>query len=143
MGINLRGQGVHARLEQQLLVLLEVHFDARVVPDLHRHGDGHHGGEQDQREHPAAPDVKIKEPLRLGGMSERLTRQLQDNEQAPSGSISQLTFFPRTSRTTKRGMLINVKGPSFQISSVFGMAWRISPPTSPAVAATGIESHSW
>src|SRR5580698_936413 len=34
MGIDLAGQGVHARLEQVLLVLLEVHLDARVVPDL-------------------------------------------------------------------------------------------------------------
>ena len=58
MRIDLRGQRVHARLEQQLLVLLEIHFDSRVVPDLHRNRDGHHRGQQDQRDSPTLPASK-------------------------------------------------------------------------------------
>src|ERR1700747_2356583 len=34
MRIDLRGERVHARLEQQLLVLLEVHLNAGVIPNL-------------------------------------------------------------------------------------------------------------
>ena len=57
MRIDLAGERVHARLEQQLLVLLEVHLDARVVPNLDGHGHGHHRRQQHQRNRPPVPHV--------------------------------------------------------------------------------------
>ena len=49
--IDLAGERVHARLQQQLLVLLEIHLDARVVPDFQRRRDGHHRGEHRSTSH--------------------------------------------------------------------------------------------
>ena len=46
MRIDLTAEGIHARLEQQLLMLLEVHLDPRVIPDFNRHGHRH-----DRRQH--------------------------------------------------------------------------------------------
>src|ERR1700730_9073086 len=41
MGIDLTGESIHAGLQQQLLVALQGHLDARVVPNLQRRGHGH------------------------------------------------------------------------------------------------------
>src|SRR4029077_20512211 len=38
MRVDLAGKRVHARFQKELLILLEVHLDARVVPDLDGHG---------------------------------------------------------------------------------------------------------
>src|SRR5713101_3826526 len=39
-------------------------------------------------------------------------------------------------------MFKNVKGPKFHKSSLLGIAWRIKPPSKPAVDAAGMASHS-
>ena len=70
-GLIWRGKRVHAGLEQKLLVLLEVHLNARVVPNLDGYGDGHGGGQQEQRDGPPILRIDEKEPLRLGGMAKR------------------------------------------------------------------------
>src|SRR2546427_10553455 len=55
--------------------------------------------------------------------------------EAIKGSISQESCTWRNNRKTARGILRNVNGPKFQISSLLGMAWRINPPSKPAKAA--------
>src|SRR5260370_34687290 len=62
--------------------------------------------------------------------------------EAIKGSISQESCAWRNSRKTARGILRKVNGPKFQISSLLGMTWRINPPSKPAKAADGVESHS-
>src|SRR6202158_291041 len=57
-----------------------------------------------------------------------VTRPSSSPIQAIRGSISQDISVSRTILTTARGMLRKVNGPKFQISSLLGMAWRISPP---------------
>ena len=52
MRIDLAGERVHARLEQQLLMLLEVHLDARVVPNLDGNRHRHHRCQHQQRDGP-------------------------------------------------------------------------------------------
>src|SRR5262249_23383524 len=54
MWIDLRGKGVHAGLEEELAVTLEVHLDARVVPDFEGGGNGHESGEDVHAEAPVA-----------------------------------------------------------------------------------------
>src|SRR5579862_9038129 len=93
VGIDLRGQRIHARLEQQLPVLFEIHFEARVAPNFHRNGDGHYRGQQNQSQSPALAGVYIKKPLRLGGMPERLAGQLQ-NDAGAKGQHFPGYFFP-------------------------------------------------
>src|SRR5579859_4734327 len=61
---------------------------------------------------------------------------------ASSGSNSQDICAWRTRRTTSRGIFKNVNGPKFHKSSLLGMAWRIKPPSKPAVDAAGMASHS-
>src|SRR5579864_3950259 len=61
---------------------------------------------------------------------------------ASSGSNSHDIFACRTRRTTSRGIFKNVNGPKFHKSSLLGMAWRINPPSKPAVDAAGMASHS-
>src|ERR1700730_8336089 len=52
MRIDLAGERVHTGLEEQLLVALEIHFDASVVPDFQRRGDGHERGDDGESEPP-------------------------------------------------------------------------------------------
>ena len=49
MRIDLAGERVHARFQQELLIGFEVHLDARVVPNLDGHGDAHHGRKDDEQ----------------------------------------------------------------------------------------------
>ena len=50
MRINLAGEGVHASFEEELLILLEIHLGAGVVPDFDHGGDTHGGGEEDEEQ---------------------------------------------------------------------------------------------
>ena len=70
------------------------------------------------------------------------TRPSSRPTHAPSGAISQDNSALRSRRIVAFGMLRNVNGPKFQRSSLLGIAWRISPPSSPAVDAAGMASHS-
>src|SRR6266446_33103 len=70
------------------------------------------------------------------------TRPSSSPTQAISGSSSQEIFACRSKRTTSRGIFRNVNGPKFHKSSLLGIAWRIKPPSSPAVDAAGMASHS-
>src|SRR6202158_4577048 len=70
------------------------------------------------------------------------TRPSSRPTHASSGSNSHDTLRSRTKRTTSRGIFKNVNGPKFQRSSLLGIAWRIKPPSNPAVDAAGIASHS-
>src|SRR5712671_1308205 len=71
------------------------------------------------------------------------TRPSSKSAQASKGSNSQDIFACRTNRTMSRGIFKNVNGPKSHKSSLLGIAWRINPPSNPAVAAAGIASHSW
>src|SRR5216684_2888837 len=70
------------------------------------------------------------------------TRPSSSPTHASSGSNSQDIAPCRTRRTTSRGIFKNVNGPKFQRSPLLGIAWRIKPPSSPAVDAAGMASHS-
>src|SRR6266849_5308167 len=70
------------------------------------------------------------------------TRPSSKPTQAISGSSSHDIVPCLTKRTTSRGMFKNVNGPKFQKSSLLGIAWRINPPSNPAVDAAGMASHS-
>src|SRR6267143_6271552 len=70
------------------------------------------------------------------------TRPSSSPTQAISGSSSQEIFACRSKRTTSRGIFKNVNGPKFHKSSLLGIAWRINPPSNPAVDAAGMASHS-
>ena len=53
VGVDLALQGFHARLQQQALLLLQLHLDAHVVQHLQRDRDGHHrSGIDGQRDCP-------------------------------------------------------------------------------------------
>ena len=64
MRIDLAAEGIHPRLEQQLLMLLEVHLDPRVIPDFNRHGHRHYRREHHQQHGPPVMGVNKKEPGR-------------------------------------------------------------------------------
>ncbi len=70
------------------------------------------------------------------------TRPSSSPTQASSGNSSHDIFAWRASRKRSRGIFKKVNGPKFHKSSLFGIAWRINPPSKPAVAAAGIPSHS-
>ena len=78
MRIDLTGERGHARLQQKLLMLLEVHLDARVVPNLDGHGDGGHRGAHGQRQFPAVASRDAEKPARLGGVAEDLAAEFDD-----------------------------------------------------------------
>ena len=59
-----------------------------------------------------------------------------------SGAISHDNSALRSSFTVALGMFKKVNGPKFQRSSLLGIACRINPPSSPAVEAAGMASHS-
>jgi hypothetical protein len=63
MRIDLAGERVHARFEKELLILLEIHLDARVVPYFYGHGDAHHRRKHDQERVAQVLRVEIKEPV--------------------------------------------------------------------------------
>ena len=65
MRINLAGERVHARFQQKLLMLLEIHFHARVIPNFYGHGHGHHRGDENCGELPEASAVNVKKPVRV------------------------------------------------------------------------------
>src|SRR6202040_3063073 len=56
MRIDLAGKGVHAGFKEKLLVALEIHFDASVVPDFKRRGDGHERGDDGE----CGPPVELR-----------------------------------------------------------------------------------
>src|ERR1700682_5615419 len=70
------------------------------------------------------------------------TRPSSRPTHASSGSNSHDTLRSRTKRTTSRGIFKNVNGPKFQRSSLLGIAWRIKPPSNPAVVPAFIPIHS-
>src|SRR5712692_7032815 len=70
------------------------------------------------------------------------TRPSSSPTQAISGSSSHDIVPCRSKRTTSRGIFRNVNGPKFHKSSLLGIAWRINPPSNPAVDAAGMASHS-
>src|SRR6267142_7215303 len=80
--IDLTGQRVHARFLQQLLVPLEVHLDASVVPDLQRRGHRHQRGNYRQAQPPIPMLVDGKQPFRLGRQDQPNAPQLQTNARA-------------------------------------------------------------
>jgi hypothetical protein len=63
MRIDLAGERVHARFQQELLILLQVHLDARVVPDFYGHGDAHHRRKHHQQRVAQVLRMEIKEPI--------------------------------------------------------------------------------
>jgi hypothetical protein len=67
MGIDLAGERIHASFEEKLLMLLEIHLDARVVPDLDWRRHGHHCGENHEDQAPIVTRVNGEEPCWLGG----------------------------------------------------------------------------
>src|SRR5207248_9232099 len=67
------------------------------------------------------------------------TRPTSSPTQVASGAISQDNSAFRNRRTVALGMFKKVNGPKFQRSSLFGMAWRINPPSKPAADDAGIE----
>src|ERR1700688_1876476 len=71
MGIDLAGERVHAGFEEQLLVALEIHFDASVVPDFQRRGDRHERGDDCESEPPVPSRIDGEKPFGLGGVNER------------------------------------------------------------------------
>src|SRR2546428_11608131 len=75
--------------------------------------------------------------------STNATRPNSKARHVPSGAISHDNSALRSSFTVAFGIFRNVNGPKFQRSSLFGIAWRISPPSNPPVDAAGIASHSW
>src|SRR5216683_901218 len=70
------------------------------------------------------------------------TRPSSRPTHAPNGAISHDNSAFRNRRIVALGMLRNVNGPKFQRSSLLGIACRIKPPSSPAVDAAGMASHS-
>ncbi len=68
--IDLAGERVHARAEQQLLILLEVHLDAGVVPDLDGHRDAHERGQHHEHRVPPRRRVIREQPARRNDLSE-------------------------------------------------------------------------
>src|SRR5467141_2235646 len=70
------------------------------------------------------------------------TRPSSRPTHAPRGAISHDNSAFRNRRIVALGMFKNVKGPKFQRSSLLGLACRINPPSTPAVDAAGIASHS-
>src|SRR5438105_13208138 len=70
------------------------------------------------------------------------TRPTSSPTHVASGAISQDNSAFRNRRTVALGMFKKVNGPKFQRSSLFGMAWRINPPSKPAADDAGIASHS-
>ena len=63
MRIDLAGERVHARFQEKLLVLLEVHLDARVVPDFYGHGHAHHRRKHYQERVAPVLRMKVEEPI--------------------------------------------------------------------------------
>ena len=82
MGIDLAGERVHAGFEEKLLVALEVHFDAGVVPDFQRRGYGHERGDDSQDEPPVPFRVNREKPFGLGGFDESYAAQFEDDADA-------------------------------------------------------------
>jgi hypothetical protein len=82
VGIDLAGEGIHAGFEQELLVALKIHLDARVVPDFERCGDGHERGDDGQDEPPVPLGVNGEEPVGLSGEPESNAAQFQANADA-------------------------------------------------------------
>ena len=122
MRIDLAGERVHARLQQQLLVLLEIHLDARVVPDLDGNGDGHHRSQQEQRDGPASCGRRYRKATAAWSRGQALTGRVR----APGNPRAEAcpTWRRRVAQiaTANEGALRNVKGPKSQMSSLFGIA---------------------
>src|SRR6476646_3669548 len=66
--VDLPGKRVHARFQEKLLVPLEVHLDARVVPDFKRRGNGHERGNHRQYQPPVPLRMNREKPFRLRGV---------------------------------------------------------------------------
>src|SRR6267378_1888512 len=77
--IDLARKRVHARLEQQLLVLLQVHFNARVVPDLQRRRHRHQRGQHAQSQPPVPARLDRKQPPGFCGHRQRHAPKFQSN----------------------------------------------------------------
>src|SRR5258706_4178202 len=77
--IDLARKRVHARLEQQLLVPLEIHFDARVVPNLQRRSHGHQRRQHTKYQPPIPRRMDEDQPFRLGRHRDRHAAKLQHN----------------------------------------------------------------
>ena len=87
--IDLAGERVHARFEQELLVALEVHLDARVVPDFQRSGHGHERGDDRQcRATSPIPD-ESRRAIWAWWPATSATRPSSSRTHTPSGAISQ------------------------------------------------------
>src|SRR6266403_5783480 len=61
--IDLAGERVHSGFQQKLLMTLEVHLDARVVPDFQRGSDRHQRRNHYQPQPPVPVGIDRKEPL--------------------------------------------------------------------------------
>src|ERR1700690_2620275 len=71
MRVDLAGERVHARAEQELLILLEVHFDARVVPNFYGDGHAHHRRKNFERnERPVVRRNREQPGMRRNGARE-------------------------------------------------------------------------
>ena len=70
------------------------------------------------------------------------SRPTSSATQPANGSTSHPSSEPRIMRASHLGKFRKVKGPKFQMSSLLGIACRIKPPIKPAMAATGVDSHS-
>src|SRR5271165_4737101 len=95
--VDLAGERVHARFEEELLVTLEIHFDARVVPDFQRRGDGHQRSDHGQDKPPVPLRMNRKEPLGLGGVHQGNTAKLQSDAHSQRRHFpGELAFFQKT-----------------------------------------------
>ncbi len=75
--IDLTRERVHAGTQEQLLVALEIHFDAGVVPDLQRGSDGHERAKDNETELPIPVRIERKEPSGLGGHDQSHAAEFQ------------------------------------------------------------------
>ena len=142
--VDLAGQRLDLRREQQLFLLLQPVLDARVVPDLDRRRDGEHRREQD---HAAASTTG-----RVGGRVEEAMMLAPARARAPGGAArarSARAAARPASRSARRaasarrggGRPVKTNGEKCQIAS-FGHSSRRPPPAKPQPTAKGSATHS-
>ena len=85
--IDLPRQRVHARLQQELLVALELHFVARVVPDFQRCGHRHQRSNHRKHQPPVPLRMNGEQPFWFRRQHERDTSHFQPHAGRERGHL--------------------------------------------------------
>ena len=125
MRIDLAGKRIHARLQQQLLILLQVHFNPRVVPNFD--GTATAITAESNSRAAASQSLRSKENSQCAGSvgQDSIVAQIRRQRRPPAAAWPSCPARGAPDSKWIAGILRKRNGPKSQMSSLLGINWRI------------------